>query len=190
MNLVLVQIVLVSLVFLVGVYHLYLDQFTEPKSDIRVFTNPDQLDSGEFKQDRVNIHFELTANNRGDDNGYIDFGQIVRFEFSDTEMFSDPDRVEASTLSTPSDTDIPRLPRVSLEKDGEPTQVLVPQGEIVSFKGVCGIYTDDLQGVYSDYRAVRAVIDFQCRDNTREYTQRLTTDSIDILRIADASSRK
>jgi len=182
MELVIVQIGLIFSVLLVGIYHLYLDQFSQPKSDIQTFSNPKQLDYGPVDEDNVELYFDLTANNRGDDNGYVDFGEIVRFEFSNTDEFIDPDQYDANKLSTPSGHDLPRLPRITLKKDDEPTQILVPKGEVVEFAGVCRIYTDDLKELYSEYYSMRAVIEFQCRDNHREYKRQMTTSRIDIWR--------
>lgn len=175
-----IQIGLIFLVLLVGLVHLYLDQFNEPKSDIQFSRPTGVLDHGPLEDDRVEIHFKFSANNRGDDNGWVDRANLVRFEFCDSREFDDVFGIETEKLTTPSGNKLPIPPGVKLEKDERTGPVLVPKGNVVSFKGVGGVYSDDLKKIYHDYRYARAAIEFHCRDNAREYSRNYLTDELDL----------
>lgn len=179
-----VQILLTLSVLAVGLAHLYLDQFSTDSSDIQIFTNPDQVGYGPLKRGRMELYFQFTANNRGDDNGYIDSGRLTRFEFSMTEDFSDPHTVDAGSFGIAAEADVGYPPRVSLKQDDEYNHdsplILVPEGQIARFGGECVAHTDNLKDTYAEYNRMRAIVEFECRDTSGEYTRETSTGIIDV----------
>lgn len=181
MNLSLIQTAAVFSVLLVSLVHLYLDQFSKPKSDIQIFTNPDKLHYGPVENDKLKIHFEFTSSNRGEDNGYIDRARLIGFEFSNTDRFSEVDHYEFGELLASASPPYDYHPAIKLKKDDENTIIHVPKGETVSFKAVCELGSENLKvsDVYSEYYSMRAVIEFECRDSGRKYKRVVKTSRVD-----------
>lgn len=180
MELVLLQAGLTLLVLLVGVYHLYLDQFTEPESDIQIRADQRTLAYGTAGEDGAKLHFEFIANNRGDDNGYIQNARLIRFEYSETEDFSDPDVVECEELTTPTGKELGMSVPFYLDGDDEPHNGLIRKDEITTIEGTCDVYAGDLHEIHADYYSMRAVVRFQCRDSSREYKRTAPTNRIEV----------
>jgi len=180
MELVLLQAGLTLLVLLVGVYHLYLDQYTEPKSDIQIRPDQRTMAYGSVDDDGADLHFEFIANNRGDDNGYIQEARLIRFEFSETEDFSDPDVVKVEDLTTPTGNQLGMSARFYLKGDDEPHNGLVLKDEITTIRGDCDVYAGDLHEILSDYYSMRGIVRFQCKDSSREYERTAPTNQIEV----------
>lgn len=157
-----------------------MDQFTEPKSDIQIRADPTEAAYGPANDDGAEFHFAFIANNRGDDNGYVESARIIRFEFSETEDFSDPDVVECEDFTTPTGERLSLTAKVYLEDNCGPYYGLVPKGEVSKFKGTSDVYAGNLHEIYSEYYSMRAVMRFQCKDNSREYQRTAPTNRIEV----------
>lgn len=185
----LIQIILISFVLIVGVIHLILDQFTNPKSDIVLDSIGASGSYAERWRGEYVYQLYYSANNRGEDNGYVTSASIERIDFFNEEA-SDEESLYIDDLAERIYGD-EVYPFVILqrEREGEERnergELPIPKAEVVEILVVLRIFAWDVGRLAKEYDKTRVVLKFTIVDNEQRYSQMTESHILDTRKLTN-----
>jgi len=166
------QILLVSLVLLVGLVDFYYSHINTPTSDILLDAEVSSRSEAKDIEGEFDYWLYFHANNRGDDNGYVTAAALKRIEFFDE---NNPDQIESVEGDDLKDGVYDAAPLVILqretEEDGnERGALLIAEGDVEEILVVLRVFSGEVIPLAREYDRTRAVLEFEMVDSERKYT--------------------
>lgn len=186
----LLSLFVILLVLAVGLANFFYSHLTNPRSDIILQSEVSIRKLGSKKKsqsraERLEGEFDywlyFTANNRGDDNGYVASTNLLRLEFFDEENpgpeeieVLEKDDLEGGAYGAPPIVIFQR----ELEGGYERGTLLVPKGEVREILVVLRIFSGEVGLAGKHHDLTRAVLEFEFLDSEGKYTDVVESEAV------------
>lgn len=166
------QILLVSLVLLVGLIDFYYSHLNTPTSDILLNAEVSSRSEAKHMEGEFNYWLYFHANNRGDDNGYVTAAALKRIEFFNED---DPDQTESLEGDDLKDGVYDAAPLVILQRETEKNgnergALLIAEGNVEEILVVLRVFSGEVLPLAREYDKSQAILEFEMVDSERKYT--------------------
>ena len=166
------QILLVSLVLLVGLIDFYYSHINTPTSDILLNAEVSSRSEAKDMEGEFDYWLYFHANNRGDDNGYVTSAALKRIEFFDEDAPSQIESLEGDDLKggVYGAEPLVILQRETEEDGNERGALLIAEGDVGEILVVLRVFSGEVLSLGKRYDRTRAILEFEMVDSERKYT--------------------